>query len=204
VFVSSASVYGENGKTIFSERDACFPVSTYGNSKLWGEHQALLFNQLHDLPTAAVRYFSVYGSPQVPKEGSHSWCVAIFAMLILNKMPIKIFGNGTQVRDFTHVSDIAEGTILALERDEATGYALNIGTGKPTQIGTVAAKLFEQLGSTPINYEPHPKGDPFGAYADTKLMKSILNWEPSMSLDDGIKEYCNWVRQNTHLIPDWL
>lgn len=204
VFISSASVYGENGNTIFSEQDPCFPISTYGNSKLWGEHQTILFNKLHGLPATAVRYFSVYGSPQIPKEGSHSWCVAIFAMLILKNKPIKIFGDGTQIRDFTHVSDIAEGTILALEREEANGHVLNIGTGMPTQINLVADKLIETLGSTSIEYAPHPKGDPFGAYANTDLMKKLLGWQPALSFDDGISEYCEWLKLNTHLIPNWL
>lgn len=204
VFVSSASVYGENGKRVFSEEDARFPLSTYGNSKLWGENQALLFHELHGLPTAAVRLFSVYGSPQVPKEGSHSWCVAIFSMLIMRGKPITVFGNGTQIRDFTHVSDIAEGTIRALEREETDGKVLNIGTGRPTQIKTIAEKLFEELGETDIEYAPHPPGDPFGAYADVTRMKEVLAWEPEIPLDDGIAEYCNWVKTNRHLIPDWV
>jgi nucleoside-diphosphate-sugar epimerase len=134
VFVSSASVYGDSRASTLSELHACAPISTYGNSKLWGERQTLLFRSLHGLPATALRYFSVYGSPQIPKEGSHSWCVAIFAMRLLIGQPVVIYGSGRQVRDFIHVSDVANGTVRALESPDSVGHAINIGTGIPTSI----------------------------------------------------------------------
>ena len=204
VFVSSASVYGENESGVFTETDPTFPISTYGNSKLWGERQTILFNDLYGMPGAAVRYFSVYGSPQVPKEGSHSWCVAIFAMLALKKKPITVFGDGSQVRDFTHVTDIADATIRALERDEANGKITNVGTGTRTTIKTIAEKVTALCGEVPILYKPHPQGDPHGGHADTVLMQKILDWKPTTNLDDGIAEYCAWLKGHTELIPDWL
>ena len=204
VFVSSASVYGENTTGVFTETDPAFPISTYGNSKLWGERQSVLFNDLYGMPTAAVRYFSVYGSPQVPKEGSHSWCVAIFAMLALKKKPITIFGDGSQVRDFTHVSDIADATIRALDRSEANGKIMNVGTGARTTIKTIAEKVTALCGNVPILYKPHPKGDPHGGHANTDLMKKVLDWSPKVSLDEGIEEYCTWIKNNQNLIPEWL
>lgn len=204
VFVSSASVYGENSNLVFSEGDPTVPISTYGNSKLWGERQTMLFNRLYGLPTTAVRYFSVYGSPQVPKKKSHSWCVAIFAMRIMKQKPIILFGDGTQIRDFIHVSDVAHATVLALEKKETTGQVFNIGTGSPISIKEIAEKVMTRLGETSIEYKPHPSGDPKGGYADTKLMKALLGWEPTITLNEGIQEYCEWIKNHKHLIPKWL
>ena len=69
IFVSSAVVYGLGSKGIFKETDPCFPVSNYALSKYWGEQQTRLYYELYGLPTASIRFFSVYGSPQIPKEG---------------------------------------------------------------------------------------------------------------------------------------
>ena len=96
VFASSAAVYGEQLKkeneTVpkFSEEMKPNPISTYANSKLWGEYELLLFNKLYGLKATALRYFSVYGVPQVPKKGSHSWVVTIFVLIkavLLNNAP---------------------------------------------------------------------------------------------------------------------
>lgn len=204
IFVSSASVYGSGNSKIFRENQALAPISTYGASKLWGETEAKLFYSLYNVPTVSLRYFSVYGSPQTPKEGSHSWCVAIFAMLAKKNKPITINGKGDQIRDFVHVSDIAEATILASEKESAIGHTINIGTGKPTTINAIAKNIFKYFDEVPMLYKPLPSGDPMGGYADITLMKKLLNWEPETSLDEGIKEYCHWLENHQHLIPTWL
>ena len=88
IFISSAAVYGMGNRGIFKETDPCFPVSNYALSKYWGEQQTKLYYDLYDLPTTSIRFFSVYGSPQIPKEGSHSWAVAIFGALAKKGKPI--------------------------------------------------------------------------------------------------------------------
>jgi len=196
VFISSASVYGASERTMFSEEDATVPISTYGNSKLWGENQTILYGKLYNMKTTAIRYFSVYGSPQLPKVGSHSWCVAIFSLLCLSGTPITIYGDGNQIRDFTHVKDIAEGTVLASLTDRCNGEILNLGYGQPVTINTVADYIFNNIRQTGIKYTQHPMGDPLGGYADTSKMKSLLNWAPTISIEDGVKEYGNWITCN--------
>lgn len=208
VFVSSASVYGEETVTEedrrFVENQPCRPISTYGNSKLWGELETKLFYDLYGLPTTAIRYFSVYGQPQVPKMGSHSWCVAIFTMLAMKNKPITVFGDGTQIRDFTYVDDIAKGTIIATETNTTNGKIFNLGTGKTTQVNIIAEKIIETVKKVPIQYKPHPPGDPFGGYADTTLMNKLLDWKPKITLDEGIQRYCEWVNAHKNLIPSWI
>ena len=204
IFISSAAVYGMGNKGIFKETDPCFPASNYALSKYWGEQQTRLYYELYGLPTASIRFFSVYGSPQIPKEGSHSWAVAIFGALAKKGKPITVFGDGNQIRDFTHVTDIAESVVLSAEKDSTNGKFFNVGTGKPTRINEIVEKVFQNVEPVPINYKPYPPGDPLGGYSDTTLMKKLLNWEPKMTLDMGIKEYFEWFAKHEYLIPSWV
>ena len=206
IFISSASVYGNSENTCFQEDIPCFPVSTYGLSKYWGEQQTRLYHELYGLPTTSLRFFSVYGSPQIPKKGSHSWVIAIFSMLIKKRNPITIYWNGNHIRDFIHVTDVAESVVLSIDKNSTTGKFLNIGTGIPTKIKDIPGKIFKHLDEVPITIEntPLPIGDPKGGYADTTIMKKLLNWTPKWDLEKGIKEYIEWLNKNEHLIPKWL
>lgn len=193
-FISSASVYGIQNKEIFNENDLTIPVSTYGNSKLWGERQTILFHQLYKLPTTSIRYFSVYGAPQVPKVGSHSWCAAIFALRCLNNLPITIYGDGNQFRDFTHVKDIALGTVLATENDSTIGQIFNLGAGVKTTINKVAELVKQQTNYTDTIFKPLPDGDPYGGIADNTKCKKLLDWSPAISFENGIESYIEWLK----------
>jgi len=211
ILASSAAIYGEQlqegGKNPpkFSEDTKPNPISTYANSKLWAEYEAQLFHQLYGLKTTSLRYFSVYGDPQIPKKGSHSWIIAIFTMKLLKNKPLTIFGDGSQVRDFIHVDDIAEATILTAEKQSTIGKVINIGTGKPTTIQQLAEIVMNVANDeAPLEYRPRPKGDPFGGYAETTLMKKLLEWEPKIQLKDGVKRYYNWARLNNNVVPQWL
>jgi nucleoside-diphosphate-sugar epimerase len=204
IFISSASVYGNPKRQRFKETDPCFPISNYGVAKLWGEQQVKVYGDLYGLNTTGVRFFSVYGTPQVPKEGSHSWAVAIFAMRAMKRTPITVFGDGKQIRDFTHVSDIAESVVRAMYTERANGQIFNCGRGKGTAINEIVSKICKYQGTVPVSFVPHPPGDPKGGFSDTNLMREILEWEPEVGLDNGIQEYLNWVDANQHLIPTWL
>jgi nucleoside-diphosphate-sugar epimerase len=211
IFASSASVYGDrprSGKTPakFSESDKPDPLSTYANSKLWGEKECFLFYYLYGLKTTSLRYFSIYGIPQVPKKNSHSWCVAIFAMKLLKGKRITIFGDGCQVRDFVYVDDIADATVLAAEKKSTIGKVVNIGSGIPTSILKVAEILNNMKAGPkkPFQFLPRPKGDPVGGYADIRLMKKLLNWEPRIKIDEGIIRYWKWASSNAQIIPNWI
>jgi nucleoside-diphosphate-sugar epimerase len=204
IFISSAAVYGLGNRSIFKETDPCFPVSNYALSKYWGEQQTKLYYELYNLPTTSIRFFSVYGSPQIPKKGSHSWAVAIFGALAKRGKPITVFGDGNQIRDFTHVSDIAESVVLSIDKTSTNGQFFNVGTGKATKINDIVEKIFQHVTPVPINFKPYPKGDPIGGYSDTTLMKKLLDWEPKITLDEGIKEYFGWLNDHEHIIPDWV
>jgi len=99
--------------------------------------------------------------------------ITVFTMKLLKNKPLTIFGNGTQIRDFTHVNDVAEATILAAEKQSTIGKTINIGTGKPTTIQQLANIIMNTTNTkTPLQYKPKPKGDPHGGYAETTQMKN--------------------------------
>ena len=203
IFISSASVYGEGISRILKEDQPCFPISNYALSKYWGEQQSKLYNDLYGLPTTSIRFFSVFGSPQIPKQGSHSWAVAIFGILAKKGKPITVYGDGNQIRDFTHVSDIAESVVLSIENKLTNGKFFNVGTGKPTTVNQIVDEVFKYVDKVPVNHTPRPPGDPRGGYSDNTLMKSLLDWEPKISLEEGIKEYFLWLNEHEYLIPEW-
>jgi UDP-glucose 4-epimerase/dTDP-L-rhamnose 4-epimerase len=213
VFASSAAIYGDQPSPPprespkFREDMKPNPLSTYANSKLWGETQARLFYTLYGFSTVSLRYFSIYGPLQIPKPRSHSWVVAISLMRALNRKPLIVYGGG-QVRDFIHVEDVAEANVRAAERGGVEGEVVNVGTGKPTRIDDLAVMIRnivkEKLGiDVEIRYGSRPKGDPLGGYADTEKMKRLLELEPR-PFDQGLRETLEWILNNRHLVPDYV
>ncbi|MFF1405133.1 NAD-dependent epimerase/dehydratase family protein [Streptomyces sp. NPDC058294] len=229
VFVSSASVYGNGnpddwagprdehrttrellstvyGRTVprFAEHAPLRPLSVYANTKAFGEVQTRL--QLGAVGTshAVVRYFSVYGEPQVIKPGSHSWVVAWFAARAALGLPLQLNGGGHQVRDLVHVDDIADGTLHALACPAAAGETLNIGTGHPTTVRRVAELIAAHIPGTQVQETPMPPGDPLGGCASTTHMERILGWRPRITLEDGITRYLRWLRATPGALPGWL
>jgi len=208
-FISSASVYGSLSGPIeqrkFNESQGCFPVSNYGLSKLWGEQRCLLYHKFYGLPATALRLFSIYGSRQVPKFGSHSWCVAIFAMQLRLQKPITIYGDGEQIRDFVHISDVADAIVCATMSKNSTGKIFNVGTGLPTSINRICDLIcFLTNSIRKVDHLPSRGDDPLGAYADINQCKTILGWQHKTALQDGIQEYLTWLDSNEHLIPDFI
>jgi UDP-glucose 4-epimerase/dTDP-L-rhamnose 4-epimerase len=214
VFASTAAVYGDqpwkgSEPPKFVEDMKPNPLSTYANSKLWGENQAKLFFELYGLKTVSLRYFSVYGPLQIPKPKSHSWVVAIFLMKALKGKPLTVYG-GNQVRDFTYVEDVAEITVRAAEVNGIAGEVINVGTGVPTRIIDLAhmiQNLVKEKFGIKINIEIlnyRPKGDPLGGYADTTKLKTLLGYVPQISLEDGLVKTLEWITNNKELIPEWI
>jgi nucleoside-diphosphate-sugar epimerase len=210
VFVSSASVYGSSqwpdpaSPPAWSESAPVGPTSTYANSKLWGENQTMLYHSLYGLNATAVRYFSVYGEPQVPKYLSHSWCVAWFAMRASVGAPCRLNGGGSQVRDFIHADEVADATIRASLAPRANGAVVNVGTGRPTTVRAVAEHIRGYFPGMHLVDAPRPAGDPMGGYADMRRMTDLLGWKPSISLAEGIDRYVTWLRANPHVVPTWI
>ncbi|RKT10999.1 UDP-glucose 4-epimerase/dTDP-L-rhamnose 4-epimerase [Streptomyces sp. 1114.5] len=209
VFVSSASVYGDgipmqDGAARFAEDQPLTPISVYANTKLWGEHQVRLMLGGSGTEYSIVRYFSVYGDPQIPKPHSHSWMVPWLALSAHTGRPMRLNGGGHQVRDMVHVEDIAHATLLALVTDQAAGQTINIGTGIPTSVRRIAELIATHYPCAAFVDTPMPEGDPRGGCADTRRATDLLGWRPTIALAEGIDRYVNWLRTTPNAIPDWF
>ncbi|MFI6986645.1 NAD-dependent epimerase/dehydratase family protein [Embleya sp. NPDC050154] len=208
VFVSSASVYGNgtgNGARRFTESRPPTPVSVYANTKLWGEHQVrLMIGGSSAREYSVLRYFSVYGEPQIPKPGSHSWMVPWLAMSAQLGLPMLLNGGGHQVRDMVHVDDIARATVLTLVADKAAAQTINIGSGRATSVRDIAELIARHYPDAVLRDAPRPDGDPLGGYADTRRSEELLGWAPTITLEQDIDRYVSWLKNNPHVVPDWI
>ncbi|WP_328560331.1 NAD-dependent epimerase/dehydratase family protein [Streptomyces coelicoflavus] len=229
VFVSSASVYGngnpedwarpcEEYRTVrklleavygrvpsqFHEHTQPRPMSVYANTKMWGETQTVLTLGAVGTSYTVVRYFSVYGEPQVIKENSHSWVVAWFAARAALGLALHLNGGGHQVRDLIHVDDVATATVRALVAPRAHNETINIGTGTPTSIRKVAELVAEQYPGTLFVETPMPPGDPLGGYAGTHRTEAVLGWRPMITVQEGVARYAHWLEKAPEAIPAWL
>ncbi|MGF1425127.1 NAD-dependent epimerase/dehydratase family protein [Kitasatospora sp. LaBMicrA B282] len=209
VFVSSASVYGdgaptEDGVSRFSEDQPLTPISVYANTKVWGEHQVRLMLGGGGTEFSIVRYFSVYGDPQIPKPGSHSWMVPWLAMAAHTGRPMRLNGGGRQVRDMVHVEDIAHATVLALVADQTAGQTVNIGTGNPSSVREIADLIAAHYPDATLVETPMPEGDPRGGCADTRRATDLLGWRPTITLAEGVDRYVHWLKATPDAVPDWF
>ncbi len=199
IVVGSAAVYGN--ETIsgddrrYTETQAVHPISPYGANKLYTEQITRVYHECYSLQTVTLRYFSIYGPRQIPKPGSHSWAVAIFIANAVAKKDLVIFGDGKQIRDQTFVKDAAYTTLLAVDEPRAVGKIINVGSGKPTTILELAKLVIRLIDpNLKIRFAPRPRGDPLGGYADTTLLKKVLNYVPDTPLPQGIREQCEWYK----------
>ena len=187
------------GKTLApaptTEEKPLFPTSVYAVTKQDQEQFCIAVGRSYGIPTVALRYFNVYGTRQALSNPYTGVC-AIFSARLLNGNRPLIFEDGEQTRDFVHVSDIVRANLLALETNAADYQAINVGTGRPTSVRTVSNLLAKGLG---LDLEPeivakYREGDIRHCVADISKAKSLLGYEPQVSLEQGIPELLSWVR----------
>ncbi|MCK4774395.1 MAG: NAD-dependent epimerase/dehydratase family protein [Candidatus Krumholzibacteria bacterium] len=189
VYASSSSVYGETQELPMSETHPTCPVSPYGVTKLSGEALCLLYRSNFGLPVVALRFFTVFGPRQRPDMAFHR-----FIRAGLDEQPVAVFGNGTQTRDFTFVSDIVEACTLAMEYD-GDESVFNVGGG--TRIALNAA-LDIISGILPrgldVRYEGRAKGDVTHTYADISLARGELGYAPKTTVEEGLAMEAEWLQ----------
>jgi len=170
--------------------------SIYALSKKDQEEMTLLFGRTYGLPVVAMRYFNIYG-PRQALSNPYTGVAAIFASRLLNRRAPLIFEDGRQMRDFVSVHDITAANLLAMERDEANGHALNIGSGEPISIQQVADVLSDSLGmQIPAEITgKYRAGDIRHCFADITAARSLLGYTPRVCFADGVSELANWLKQ---------
>lgn len=173
--------------------------SVYALSKYDQERLSLITGQAYNIPVSALRFFNVYGSRQA-LSNPYTGVLAIFSSRYLNDKPPLIFEDGEQQRDFVHVKDVARACRLAMEVPAAVNNVFNIGSGNAYTIKQLARKVGEALHKPEIKAKITGKyraGDIRHCFADISKAKSILGYEPNISLEDGMNELIYWLANQT-------
>src|SRR3954447_7357090 len=182
VFASSSSVYGNAAAYPTSEATLPRPYSPYGVTKLAAEHLCSLYAANYSVPCVSLRYFTVYGPRQRPDMG-----FARFLNSALDDVPISIFGDGEQIRDFTYVADVVDATIRAGLADVQIGAVFNIAGGSETSVNGVLGLIETLVGrSVSIERLPEEAGDVRRTGGAIELASEALAWQPSVRLPDGL------------------
>ncbi len=191
VIASTSSLYAGQ-KMPFTEALAVnTPISPYAASKKGAEAMCYSYHYLYGIDISVVRYFTVYGP-----AGRPDMSIIRFIKWIDEGTPIELFGDGSQSRDFTYVDDIAKGTIKALKK---VGFEImNLGGGNnPYELKYVIKLIEKHLGKkAEIDRKPFHKADIVATWADISKAKKILNWEPKIPLEKGIKNTVEWYLEN--------
>jgi UDP-glucose 4-epimerase len=195
VYASSSSIYGDRAAIPMREDALPQPVSPYGVTKLAAEQLCYLYHVNFGVPTASMRYFTVYGPRQRPDMAFNR-----FIRAALKDEPITLYGDGEQTRDFTFVTDAVAATIAAGERG-VPGTSYNVGGGSRVSMNDVL-RIIERVAGhrLAVTREDAQKGDMRDTYADTSLAKKDLGFAPKVPLEEGILAEYRWVSSSAGLL----
>jgi len=173
-------------------------TSIYALSKKDQEEMTLLFGRTYGLPVVALRYFNIYGTRQA-LSNPYTGVAAIFASRLLNRRSPLVFEDGRQMRDFVSVHDVVQANLLAMQRGDGDGMALNVGSGHPISIADVAQQLTRCLGITvPTEITgKYRAGDIRHCFADISAARRVLGYQPRYRFQDGIAELVDWLRSQS-------
>lgn len=209
VFSSSCAVYGAPETTPIVETNSKLPTNPYGESKLFLERALGWYDAAYGLRSACLRYFNAAGADTDGELGELHRCETHIIPLVIasaldQRGPVEIFGtdyptpDGTAIRDFVHVSDLADAHVLALERlvHENKSLAVNLGSGRGVSVAEIV-RAVEKHGGVTIASHPSPRrlGDPPALVADPSLAASLLGWKPARStLDEIVGSAWRWQK----------
>lgn len=196
IFASSSSVYGNSSKFPYSETDTVdFPISPYAATKRSGELLTYTYHHLYNINVLNLRFFTVYGPRQRPDLAVHKF----FECLYKNRA-IDIYGDGNSARDYTYVTDTVQGIIAAinyLKKKDSVYEIVNLGNSHPvslkeliTSMEEITHKKFE------VNYLPMQPGDVNYTCADIEKAQNLLNYNPRVSLSEGLQFFKTWYEAN--------
>jgi UDP-glucose 4-epimerase len=197
VFSSTGgAIYGDLAVPPNAETTAKEPDSPYAIAKLATEYYLAYYARIHGIDSVSLRFGNVYGPRQDPH--GEAGVVAIFCGRLIDGLPLTIFGDGLQTRDYVHVADVASAVYAAAtldlgERQRVDDRALNIGTGVATSVRDLAATLLSASGTmASIEHAPQRRGEQLHSFLTVDKARSVLQWEPRVSLSDGLAETYSW------------
>ena len=195
VLASTSSLYAGQPMPFLESLPVNEPISSYAASKKAAEVMAYTYNYQFDIDVSVVRYFTVYGP-----AGRPDMSIFRFIKWIDEGGTIELFGDGSQARDFTYIDDIAKGTIKAMK---SLGFEIiNLGGGQqPISINYTIEFIENYLGKkAKIENKPFHRADIMETWANIDKAKNLLDWQPTVSLDEGLTRTLDWYLAN----KDWL
>jgi UDP-N-acetylglucosamine/UDP-N-acetyl-alpha-D-glucosaminouronate 4-epimerase len=197
VYAGSSSAYGDTPTLPKHEGMPTDPLSPYALQKLVGEQYCGLFTKLYGFPTVTTRYFNVFGPRQDPGS-PYSGVISLFATAVLNGRDPTIYGDGEQTRDFTYIANVVEGVLRACEAPNVAGEVINVATGGRISLNELLRVLngLVQTSVHPVHKGPRA-GDVRDSQADISKARRLLGYEPSVSLEEGLRRTLDWCRTST-------
>jgi UDP-glucuronate 4-epimerase len=191
IFASSSSVYGENQRVPFTEKDLDIqPISPYGATKRAGELLCYSYHHLYGMNIACLRIFTAYGPRQRPEMAIHK-----FARFIDQGKKIPVFGDGSSRRDYTYIDDLIEG-ILGVIRHHKGFEVYNLGESQTTSLIELIRLIEEAFGKKAnIEMLELQPGDVSITYADITKAKQILKYQPKVKMEEGIRRFVEWYKE---------
>jgi len=203
VYVSSSEVYGTARWVPMTEDHPTSPCTVYGASKLAGECYARAYFRTYGYPAVVVRPFNTYG-PRSHHEGDSGEVIPKFLLRALAGRPLIVFGDGSQTRDFTYVSDTAAGILSAGEHERTPGETINLGSGSEITIADLADTIGRVAGRpVTIEHDVMRPGDVLRLCADVTRASGLLDYRPRVTLEDGVRRLMAWYR-SLAVDPDTL
>ena len=208
IYASSGGVYGQAKYIPEDENHPTIPHWPYGVSKLAGEKYCMQYSLLYGLPTVSFRYGIVYG----PREW-YGRVLTLFIKRALNGQQPIIFGNGEQKRDYVYIDDVVEANILAIKNDKVIANVFNLGGNNSYSIKYIADLVLNLINPKlkPIYDNPKPgesskfqpnrkrlPGELIDFVLDNSLISNILNFQPKINFEHGIKKEIEWIKENLY------
>jgi UDP-glucose 4-epimerase len=199
IFASTRQLYGKPQYLPVDERHPLNPIDVNGINNLAGERYHILYHNVYDMNTVALRLTNTYGPRQLLKHNRQGF-IGVFVRQILQGEKIKIFGDGKQVRDMNYVDDVVDALLVAGTKEESYGQIYNLGGSEPIGLLNLVKLLVELNGSGEFELIPFPSekrridiGDYYGDY---RKFSQMTGWQPTTSLRDGFAKMLAYYKEN--------
>lgn len=196
IYSASSSCYGVPKKYPTAETAEIDPKYPYALTKRLGEELVIHFAKIYNLNATSLRFFNVYG-PRARTSGTYGAVFGVFLAQKLAKQPYTVVGDGEQTRDFTYVSDVIDVLTKVMNYKNLSGEILNVGSGQTISVN----KIISLLKGPKIKIPKRP-GEPEVTFADISKIKKLINWQPKISIEQGVKFLLNNI-DNWRDAPVW-
>ena len=196
IYAASSSAYGDVPTSPKVETMPACPLSPYAVAKLTGEYYCSVFCKIFGLETISLRYFNVFGPYQDPAS-QYAAAIPAFVTAILKDEPPTIYGDGEQSRDFTYIDNIVDANLLAARAKRTQGEVVNIACGQAVTVNEIIDMINNLLGKNvkPQYTDPRP-GDVKHSLADITAAKNLIDYQPKVSFNDGLRLAIDWYKAN--------